>query len=180
MSADVENIRSKYIRALEATRRDPDLNDQAKRSRIAAAYEEARVAMERLRQTAAQESEETGARLYKKAFGQTFDSLTPHDERVRSIQISRDSLDRTERLESPQDALRLLSRAELTGDSYLTKAIALKSYEMRWVDVLNEIERVRPAVGNAVAALHEHESAQSPQNDLGLHMAMSLNRPPEI
>jgi hypothetical protein len=68
----------------------------------------------------------------------------------------------------------------LIGDSYLTKAIALKSYEMRWGNVLNEIERVRPAVGNAVSALHEHESAQSPQNDLGLHMAMSITRPPEV
>lgn len=180
INEEARNVRDKYERTLQTVRGNQDLTDAAKRERIRAAYHEARIAMERLRQSAGQEGEEKSARLYKKAFGQTFDTLTAPDERMRSIQIARDSLDRAEAAQSPQDALKLLSRADLTGDTPLMKAVALKAFEMSWGNVLDEVQRVRPAVGNAVTELREHESGRSPQNNLETHFALSINQPPEV
>jgi hypothetical protein len=88
----------------------------------------------------------------------------------------RDAYDRSNRIDDPEEAQKLLATAEMTGDEYLAKAIAHQAYRMSqqplggqpWGEVVETYAATRP---DASAQLQEYADARA--NDLrdGIHNA---------
>lgn len=173
-------IRQRYEKALAQTRGNPDLTAMAKRERIAAAYSEARIAMEQLRQRLDGDTSAERAKLYNSAFGQSFDQYVRPDDKDRAIQLTRDAMDRVEAIETEEDGLRLAQRAALTADTYLAKAIAQRAYERRWTDVLDQAASAHPHLGNALVALQRHEEKAAGVNSMETYYALQLRQPAEV
>lgn len=166
----MEKAQAEIAGDLYQIRRDTSRTEEFKKAEVAKSYQRMRATRDRLlaeRDAAVKDYRRTLERDIFAGRGSTDPSWA----------ISRrDAADRAEQLESPTQAAALLARAERQGDEPLARAIAERSYEMRWTDVANQFLETRPDVAPRFEELWEHVEPNMQQI---LHDALQLEARPE-
>lgn len=133
---------------VDRIRADPNLSDAGTQRAIASAFLETQRRVAALRQAEDDRNRHRVRDLERRLFGAAGDSADP------STAISRrDASDRAGALDSPDDALELLGRAERGGDTILARAVAETAWQRHWQDVLDAYTDERPAAAAALAEL---------------------------
>jgi len=176
-------IRQQHEDRNNAIRARTELTADAQRALIAKNYLAAKDRMGTLQQTAGDETAATMSSAGRTAFGT---SDIPGDPASVSISY-RDAQDRADSLNDPNDAARLLARAEQSGDEPLARAVAAKSFEMHsarigagnsaWASVVDDYTATRPRAATAVQTLAELGSRPNTTRELFSYV---LPKPPEL
>lgn len=176
-----EGIRQDAERAYSSIRSMGELTPAAIRSRIAAAYLNAKAQMDAAQAAATGNYEKSRQTALTAAFGIN-DIATSATDRAGVSMSYRDAQDRADQLETDTDAARLLGRANDTGDELLARAIAQRAWNMNgqlggagWGDVLDTFTATRPRAAAAIANLINLQS----RNSVSL-FAWMIAKPPEI
>ncbi len=90
-------------------------------------------------------------------FGLGFTQSVGGAEKHAARKSFRDAIARAEGAAKPEDALRMLARAEMIGDSLLAKAVALIAYERQWFGVLGEYAKTSPSIEDSLQELEDFE-----------------------
>lgn len=158
-----DRIGQGYSRRVEEIKGNGDLNEDAKRRLMAEAYEAASAEMDAVRDGWTQATQARRKTLARDLFGAS--SVSGAD----AISM-RDAADRAAQLESPDDAAALLRRADNSGDTVLTRAIAQHAFDQAsgpfgdaWNGVLSAFAESRPHTADRINEL----AASSPSADVG-------------
>lgn len=148
-------IHDQRDRAVNAAMNDPNLSSQGVRVRAARAQLAAQQAMDGLRATFEGGAALTGADLARRLFGS--DSVSGAD----AVSV-RDAADRASQLNDPDDAMRLLQTAQMTGDAVLAKAVARQAFAQAsgpmalfgggWAEVLDNYAMATPGFAEQLQA----------------------------
>ncbi len=163
-------IQPQYIEQADAIRQRHDddnnkvrsrteLTPDAQRALIAKNYLAAKSQMTDLQQSAGTNTVAAKAKAGREAFGVQGISGDP-----ASVSISyRDAQDRADSLNDPNDAAKLLARAERSGDEPLARAVAARALEMydssfgggspAWASVVDDFTATRPRAATAVQTI---------------------------
>ncbi len=98
-----------------------------------------------------------------------------------SLAISRrDAGDRVDSVQSTDDLLKLLERANVSGDEVLARAVAEKAYENRNSRVLNRFLETRPELDEPATRLWKRrlDQEQEPERLWNFAMQMAALKPP--
>lgn len=133
----------------DAIRADKRLTPEAKRAAIAREYLQAKNEIRALQSAEATERSSRQNELKKSLFGlegftTAQDAISYRDAQDRADSIPVNAEDR---------ALTLLRRAELSGDSILTKALINRALEAGWVQVANSYIEANPVQGQRLEEL---------------------------
>lgn len=141
--------------AYEAIRRDPDLNDDAKRRRITEHYNRANEALTNELVRMAKRETVVDRDDAAAVFGTKGLAGDP-----ASLMISRrDAADRVATTVNARELRELLARATRSGDEVLARAVAEKAMAERDAKTLNQFTADRPALEAAVERLWKAENA---------------------
>jgi hypothetical protein len=160
-AASVRRSAGEQIKAIQA---DRDLTPVAKGRRIAEIRQRANDEGSKLRAGHAREQEQTRTRLHGRLFGLGFRESTSEAEKHAARASYRDAIFRADALQKPQDALRMLTRAQMIGDKLLAKAIATVSYERGWSGVLESHASADESFSADIQELREFEHQMASAN----------------
>ncbi|MHA7261905.1 hypothetical protein ACX80W_01745 [Arthrobacter sp. TMN-37] len=171
-------LRGEYQQWVENIRADRTLSPEGKAQQIARHYLELKPQLERLQaeQNAAQETRLKNLR--RELFGMpgTADSHTAI--------AYRDAMDRAARITDEDEAARLLGMAEMSGDTWLAKAIAARGFQDGWNGVVNAYADQYPASTSKFQELADLEasggSSASMARLLGEAMTYNVDKPHEL
>ncbi|MGC0271728.1 hypothetical protein ACO0LV_01875 [Pseudactinotalea sp. Z1739] len=155
-SSNAERVHRRYQQELARVREDADLSDGGKQRRIAKAYVTAVRELEQLRGAIkAQRTTDSAAAAQKvHSIG---DLIRPGMDPGAAAVSYRDAQDRVGQITNSDEALRLLSRAERSGDYVLGRALAAHAVDMGWRHIVDAYADGHPQWGRAV---QEHDSAR--------------------
>lgn len=178
---DAQSIRRNYERQLEEIRADKTLSFWGKQAKIKALYEETEQQIAKLRAEHEAELQRERRELQRRAFG-AYHPHTATEAELRQIDENyRQALDRAEQAKSPTEALALLRRADLAGDSVLARAVGLVAAERGWNTVLDAVAAQGAVYPDAVQELRQHMEHDTPQAKFQRRMAFAApSRPPEL
>jgi hypothetical protein len=163
----------KYRERVEEIRRDWTRSDEAKRQDLEAAYSEARSAHKSLED---QYRAEVRGRL-RDSRKAAFSPPKIGKDAALDMLAYRDALDRVSQLRDPRELSELLSRAEITGDHALARAILYRGYELESEGLVGSyFEKYPdelPAWDEFMGAAQEHNSLEA----LGISMAAGVPEP---
>ncbi|MFG2596699.1 hypothetical protein [Streptomyces sp. NPDC048462] len=149
-----EQIRQALANKAAAINGKRNLTDAAKRTMLARAYLEAKTAIEEAR---TQETENIGRerrKLERKLFGNDGFTVDPNAAISR-----RDAADRAARIETADEALRTMWRAERDGDATLAKAIASRAADYSgdpvWAGVVQQYVADKPSEAETLQAMRD-------------------------
>jgi hypothetical protein len=173
-------IQSTLARDADRARSNGNLSDQGRLSAIAAAYLRATAEMDQLRQGFQGGRDQRAEVLEVDLFG------APSTVGADAIS-ARDADDRSASLNTADEALALLQRAEVNGDKVLARAIALRAYgESRspiggwaWGPVVDAYTARRPEVAAKMAELTQARR-RDVQVSLGRAFIFIVDKPREI
>lgn len=187
-------IQQQHIEKADAIRRRHDddnnkvrarteLTSDAKRALLAKNYLAAQRQMADLQQRAGTDTAADKAKAGRDAFG-------VHGIAGDSASVSismRDAQDRSDNLKDPDDAARLLARAEQSGDEPLARAVAAKALEMysssvgggstAWASVVDDFTATRPRAATAVQTILDLADGPMTARDM---FAWALPKPPDL
>lgn len=176
-----EKIRTNLDRKVEAARGDVRLSPLGRQQRVAAAYSDAARQMGAISDAFNSGVVQTSSNLQRQLFGSN-GPVSGSD----AISI-RDAQDRAAQLQSGDEALALLARAERSGDDHLARAVAARAFEgatssiggADWGRVVDAYTTSRPEVGNK---MQELAAAQSHNlNDAVFNAGLTwLGKPDEL
>ncbi len=149
----VKEVRQGYERALDTLRADRDLTPEARAKRIAQAWQATSNEMARLRKQHAEAKVQRRQELEQNLFGPRYSYGATETDKVHLRADYRSALDRAEQAKGPDEALDLLNRAELTGDTTLARAVAAVAASRGYAKALNEYAARRPDVGETLDEL---------------------------
>lgn len=159
---------------------DPMISSQGRRIGLAKAYTRHKSTMDALSASLTNATAAAGDALEKSLWGA--------DLSKGADAISwRDAQDRAANLSTPAEAAALLQRAELTGDTHLSKAVAHEAYlnarhpltGAGWGDLLDTYASRRPEVATEINQLIEaHRNNVYTAIDRAFTFA--VNKPPEL
>jgi len=171
----VERVRTRHASALAAIRNDTTRTEQWRRQQIAKVFLKMKAELDADVDLQVEAKVRTQRSLEAKVFGV---SSLPGD--VASLSISRrDAGDRVAGLKTQVDAIRLLDRADRSGDEVLARAIAERALENDWADVANAFVDTRPHLSTAVEQLWNSRPATAAENMAG-HMIRGSLQPGEL
>ena len=139
---------------------DKDLTAPAKAKRIGEIRQKANDEVAKLRTARVKEASDARDRVHRRLFGLSFKLGVSENEKQAAMSSYRDALFRADGLASPDDALRMLGRAQMIGDKLLMKAIAAVAYERGWSSVLEDYSRSSEDVADALQELQNFERRQ--------------------
>lgn len=180
LATATQKLQQELDRTNAATRADADLSAAGKRKALADDYTRLMDDMERLRTTAEGTAERTVKLTVREAFGAGVADGA-------SAISARDADDRASRLESSDEALNLLARADMNGDEVLARAIAMRAYNeyvndpfqgRKWAEVVNTFAEDRPNIEKKIETLEEQRKSQS--NWLQAGVTFWLPKPSEL
>lgn len=175
-----EGIGSRYFGQVESIRGNGDLTAEARQRRIAQAYSQASSAMAELKSGWEQSNVRRQETLTRDLFGSSGASGAD------AISF-RDALDRAAQIETPEEAARILARAQNTGDTVLARAVAQAAYEQmggalggpEWVAVVNAFAEKTPTAVEKINELSDLQ-ANGPSGDIMTAMHFHLSKPNEL
>ncbi|WP_238422694.1 hypothetical protein [Gordonia sp. 'Campus'] len=129
-----EQVRNQYERETQAINNDTSLSDSGKRERVSAYHDAAKAKMQKLRQNEVKLVEDRKQQLSQDLFG--LSSTTSSDP--NQIIAYRDAQDRASKIESGEEAQRLLDSATLSGDKSLTSAILARAFNEGWSKIIDK------------------------------------------
>lgn len=88
----------------------------------------------------------------------------------------RDAQDRAARVDSPDQAARLLAQAERSGDEVLARAVAVRAFDRRWKDVTESYSETRPEWKAAVDNVDDTRISVG----MGANLVFGLRKPEEL
>ena len=171
-------IQREFNSSVTAFREDRGLTPEGKRQRMAAAYLRAEEAMNKLRSSWREGAQASAQVLNRDIFG------AASTAGVDAIS-ARDADDRAAQLQTADEALPLLSRAEENGDKVLARAIAQRAYRERgnpfggWGLVLEAYTENRPDVARKLSEL-EAARRDTFQTNFTAGIVFSLHQPAEL
>jgi hypothetical protein len=164
----------KYRERLGEIRRDWTLSEAAKRQEIQAAFEEARTTHARLAQ-------EYRAGVRERLEGSRKAAFAPPkiagSDNAMALMAYRDALDRASRTTDGRALSELLSRAEMTGDHPLARAVLYRGYELQSEGLVRsyfqKYPEELPAWEEFMGAAEEHNTLET----LGITAAAGVPEP---
>lgn len=171
-------LRVEYQRLMKDIRDDRTLSPHGQQKKLAALYLDYKPRLEKLgaeedatRQTRAKD-------LRRDLFG-----LPGYADPNTAISY-RDAQDRAANVGDEQTALRLLSRAEISGDTSLAKALAARALDEGWNAAINQYADATPgseAKFNELIDIESHGKGSSGMAQiLGAAMAYTIEKPSEL
>lgn len=136
-----DNVRTNYENAVRQVKDNTSLSDLGKREALQHHYETAKESLSKLRQQEVDLVEDRKQKLSKELFGLT--GTTSSDP--NQIIAYRDAQDRAARIESGDDARRLLGTAKLSDDKSLVSAILARAVSEGWTSIITEHLKDKPA-----------------------------------
>ncbi len=100
---------------------------------------------------------ETRDTLHRRMFGLGYPATASEADKQAAKLNYRDALFRADSIADENAALRLLGRAQMTGDKELAKAIAAVSYEKGWNRALNDYAGQSEAIQSNLQELIDYE-----------------------
>ncbi len=116
-----------FSRKVEEVRGDWTRSEDAKRRDLQAAYEEARTTHDRL----ADEYRKSIDERLEKTRSAAFSVPKVGKDRALDVLVYRDALDRVSKTREPRELSDTLTRAQMTGDAALAKAVLFRGYELQ-------------------------------------------------
>jgi selenocysteine-specific translation elongation factor len=168
------NFRRSADEKIKAIQADNDLTEAAKAARISDIRQHTNDQMSKLQ--AAHQTEKRTAResLHSRLFGLGFRASVSEAEKVAMMTSYRDAQFRADALKDSAEALRVFSRAQMTGDKLMMKALAAVSYENGWTDVLDSYASTNESIAESLQELRSFEDESSDLNiKLGESVAFS-------
>ncbi len=168
------NFRRSADEKIKAIQADNDLTEAAKAARISDIRQRTNDQMSKLQ--AAHQTEKTAAResLHSRLFGLGFRVAVSEAEKVAMMTSYRDAQFRADELKDSAEALRVFSRAQMTGDKLMMKALAAVAYENGWPDVLDSYARTNESIAESLQELGSFEDESLDLNvKLGESVAFS-------
>lgn len=173
------DIRTQYEADVERVRNNAQLSAVGKQQQLAAAWKTATTAMDGHRVTFDGASTLTANDQRRRVFGA--DNVTGAD----AVSM-RDAFDRAALLQSGDEALALLRRAELTGDDHLARAVASTAFDNSaggfigaWTRVVDAFTATRPDVAQSMQEIANAESSNV-KDALDLAGYTYLGKPEEL
>jgi hypothetical protein len=171
-------LRGEYQRLMDGIRNDRTLSPHGKQKELATLYLDYKPRMEKL-----EADENTQHQTRAKALRRDLFGLPGYADPNTAISY-RDAQDRAASIEDEQTALRLLNRAELSGDTSLAKAVAARAFEAGWNETINQYADANPASEAKFNELIEIESygkgSAGFAQILGAAMTYSVEKPTEL
>lgn len=147
------DIKKESRQRYESIRNDPTLSPEGQRRELAKVWWRTKQQLTQLEGSELNERKRRRESLRKELFG----SSTPlAGADVISV---RDAADRTSRIGSQDEAMRLLDSARTSGDTVLAQAIARRAFSQQWVGALEHWADGDAQVEGKVNELYELESA---------------------
>ncbi len=141
-------IKDQWRETIESIRADRDLSKEGRLRRIAGAYLTTVAELDAVDNSDRRQATDRRASLVRSLFGSTplngSDVISFRDAHDRVAALSGDDEDA---------ALHLLEQAELSGDTYLAKAIAQRGITEVWVRVLNAYAEAHPGTESSLQEL---------------------------
>ncbi len=151
--AKADRVRARLAKETEHIQAQNNLDREGQRARLAAARLKAKTDLKRLGATEADHVDSRRAQRIREFFGYT----RPDDNRIVSI---RDASDRATRIETPDDAAKLMNSADQTGDTVLLRALAQECaqrsnpLESGWGVLFHTWAQQQPGGAEALAELN--------------------------
>ena len=168
--AEVEAVRAKAAsaqdsigRERQSIDRDPNLSAEGKKAQLEQMKIVAKSRMDMLRAEETRLASEKRAELERKVFGTV--GADP-----ASVINYRDAQDRAEKIETSDDAEKLIKRAISSGDKTLALAVAQVAFERRYQRAYNEFASTNADVAEAASDLMELDDYQT---NGGFHKTMA-------
>lgn len=172
------NLRGEYQNLVESIRGDRSLSEHGKQKELARLYIDYKPRMQALE---AEENSTKQTRL--KTLRRDLFGLSGFADPNTAISY-RDAQDRAANIQDEEAAMSLLSRAELSGDTSLAKAVAAKSFESGWSRVINEYADANPTSEAKFQELVDLESygkgSAGLAQILGAAMIYGVDKPNEL
>ncbi len=151
------NFRRSADEKIKAIQADNDLTEAAKAARISDIRQHTNDQMAKLQ--AAHQTEKTAAResIHARLFGLGFRVAVSEAEKVAMMTSYRDAQFRADALKDSAEALRVFSRAQMTGDKLMMKALAAVAYENGWPEVLDSYGRTNESIAESLRELGSFE-----------------------
>lgn len=134
----VARIQSRLNQTIEDIRNNRSYSDSGRRAELAKATLQAKKEVAALKADFIAEREATRKSLQKRLFGILGEPT--HTELI----VMRDSQERADAITDEDTAMRKLRRADLSGDSYMAKAVAERAAERGWNEVVNAYAETAP------------------------------------
>jgi hypothetical protein len=165
------NFRRSADEKIKAIQSDNDLTDAAKAARISDIRQRTNDQMGKLQ--AAHQTEKTAAResIHARLFGLGFRVAVSEAEKEAMMTSYRDAQFRADSLKDSAEALRVFSRAQMTGDKLMMKALAAVAYENGWADVLDSYASTNESIAES---LRELGSFEDDSLDLNIKLGESV------
>ena len=167
-----ENL-EKYRERLEEIRSDWTRSDEAKRQDLQTAYTEARTTHARLEDEYRKGLNERLEKTRSAAFSVPKVGKDP----ALDVLVYRDALDRVSKTRDPRELTDTLTRARMTGDTALAKAVLFRGYELENPtlvgDYLDKYPDELPAWEEFMASAQEHNTLEK----LGISGAVRVPEP---
>ncbi|MGO4205188.1 hypothetical protein AB4Z09_26325 [Rhodococcus sp. TAF43] len=164
----VDSIKASHKAQLEAIRKDPRLTAEGKRSELAKAHVASRDQMNELRTQFKTGLAADKLRIQRRLFGSV--TADPTD-----IVSARDAHERASRISSQQDAITLLERAQITGDTALSRAIFHQAARHNWNEAITTHAETSPGAADGLKELRD-----LPEGDMTENLAFALPLPNEF
>ena len=167
-------LRAAYNAALADIRGDASLSELGKTQMIARAWTNTRAEIARLSQL----DFDAQVKRYNDVERQVFGPAATSGADAVSF---RDAVDRADRLENPDAALKALGNAELSGDQVLAKAVVMRAWQADWSTVVDQYAVNHPTVTDKLAELSAlRQSLDGRASRLGGNIGASLIKPTEL
>jgi hypothetical protein len=170
-------IQAAFNASVTETRSNGDLTEDARLRRLARAWTQAEVEMGTLRQAWQGTAQVSVESLTKQVFG------NPPGTDALSM---RNADDRAAQIDSAEEALRVLERADVNGDDVLARAVALHAFERRneflggdWAGVVDTYASTRPDVAGRILEL-ANLRRDNLNTSLSSAFVFSIHKPAEL
>ena len=174
MARDAQTIRGEYARRADEIKHNDRLSNRGKLEALEEAHEAAQAELHDLRDREVADLEAKRDRLTREAFGPSGDVTMSAADARRDL---RDATAKADAATTPEDAMRMLNRAERTGDRALAVGVASVAHERGWHNVLPKAGEVAGR-GDKLAELGQvHEQLNGSAAQVGRSIAYSLPRP---
>ncbi len=153
-AAEAKNNAASQIREIQI---DKDLTETAKAKRIAEIRVKTNEKIAACRSDYYESKKEARDTLHHRLFGLSFPLGATESDKQSAKLNYRDALFKSDTIADEAAALRLLGRAQMTGDKELAKAIAARAYEEGWSRALNDYASQSGAAESNLQELIDYE-----------------------
>jgi hypothetical protein len=153
-ASELKNNSDSQIKEIQSSK---DLTEVAKAKRIAEIRAKTNEKVTAYKSDFYQSKKETRDSLHHRLFGLGFPlGATEADKQAAKLNY-RDAMFRCDAIADEASALRVLGKAQMSGDKELAKAVAARSYEQGWNRALNDYASQSEAIQSNLQELIDYE-----------------------